>query len=88
MFFVFMPKITGELCATCLSRISELGYLLSASVVASKFKERIPCRAEMQAMVFCFLFLGGKHLVLKVTLFFFFPNPGFLTPLPTLNKAL
>lgn len=40
-----MPKITGELCATCLSSISDLGYLgvtlnkratINASVVASK----------------------------------------------------
>lgn len=50
MLFVFMPKITGELCATRLSSISDLGYLrvtpnkiatISASVIASKLKGRI-----------------------------------------------
>lgn len=57
--FVFMPKITGELCATCLSWISDLGYLrvtlkkratISASVIASKLEKRIPRRATV-----CFL---------------------------------
>lgn len=56
-----MPKITGELCATRLSSISDLGYLrvtpnkiatISASVIASKLKGRILRRVVVRAVVF------------------------------------
>lgn len=88
-----MPKITGELCATRLSSISDLGYLrvtpnkiatISASVIASKLKGRILRRVVVRAVVFSLgsFFHGPEgHTSL-------FPIPIFLTPLPALDTAL